>query len=68
MSEIRTYTIDGMKCDHCVASATKALEALPGVESVKVILDPQQAVVTGDVDPAAVTEAVKEAGYTAIEA
>ncbi|MEA3292550.1 MAG: cation transporter [Pseudomonadota bacterium] len=68
MSETRTFSIEGMKCGHCVASATKALEAVPGVEGVKVTLDPQQAVVTGKADPAAVIKAVKEAGYAASKA
>ena len=68
MSETRTFAIEGMKCGNCVKSATEALESLPGVESVEVTLDPQQAVVTGDVDPAAVIAAIEKAGYKASEA
>jgi copper chaperone len=64
MSEIR-LKITGMTCNHCVAHTKKNLEAVPGVESVEVTLEPGGAVVKGDADPQALVEAVKEAGYQA---
>lgn len=64
----RTYTITGMSCGHCVAAVTKELEALEGVTSVEVRLDPGSAEVTGDVADEAVIAAVTEAGYEAVPA
>jgi len=58
--------IAGMTCNHCVARATKALEAVSGVESVQVTLEPGGAVVNGDAAADALVAAVKEAGYTAL--
>lgn len=55
--------ISGMTCGHCVSAVNRALQQVPGVESVDVSLDPQQAVVTGDADPQALTAAVREEGY-----
>ena len=57
--------ISGMTCGHCVSAVNRALQQVPGVETVDVILDPQQAVVTGDADPQALTTAVREEGYEA---
>ena len=65
MSEIR-LKITGMTCNHCVAHTKKNLEAVPGVESVEVTLDPGSAVVKGSADPEALVAAVKEAGYEAV--
>jgi len=65
MSNVVELIITGMTCNHCVASATKALEAVPGVDSAEVTLEPGGAVVKGDADVNALTAAVKEAGYTA---
>ncbi len=64
MSEIK-LKITGMTCNHCVAHTKKALEAVPGVESAEVTLEPGGAVVKGEADPRALIEAVKEAGYQA---
>ncbi len=57
--------ISGMTCNHCVARATKALESVPGVESVQVSLEPGGAVVQGSAEVDALVAAVKEAGYEA---
>jgi len=59
-------TIAGMTCGHCVSAVREVLEALPGVNvhqvgigTASVTLDPQGA------SPAALVEAVREAGYQA---
>lgn len=52
-----------LSCGHCVNSAKKALEAVPGVESADVTLE--QAVVKGDVDPQLLVKAIEDAGYQA---
>ena len=41
---MNTVKIKGMRCGHCVASVTKALEAIDGVTSVKVDLAKGEAV------------------------
>ena len=59
--------IDGMTCEGCVASATKALHTVSGVRSVDVNLARGNARVEhGDeVDENALVAAVTDAGYDA---
>jgi len=59
------YTLTGLKCGGCVAKATAALQALPGVTAVQVDLATQSARVAGDIAPAAVIGALQAAGYPA---
>lgn len=66
MSQTIEFSITGMTCDHCVHAVTSAAKDVPGVEDVKVSLDDQSAVVTGDaIDPARVIAAIEEEGYEA---
>ena len=66
MSQTIEFSITGMTCDHCVHAVTSAAKDVPGVEDVKVSLDDQLAVVTGDaIDPARVIAAIEEEGYEA---
>ena len=65
MSNVVELIISGMTCNHRVARDTKALEAVAGLESAAVTLEPGGAVVKGDADVEALTAAVREAGYTA---
>lgn len=61
-----TLQIDGMTCQGCVKSVTRALQAVAGVTGVQVDLASGKAVVDFDqqqVTPAALTAAVEEAGY-----
>lgn len=60
-----TYAVEGMTCGHCVSSVQEEVGAVPGVEAVHVDLAAGRMTVTGDVDEAAVSAAVAEAGYTA---
>jgi len=60
-----TLKITGMNCQHCVRSATQALEAVPGVTGVQVDLASGLAQVEGAADPAALVAAVQGAGYSA---
>ncbi|MEA3273883.1 MAG: heavy metal-associated domain-containing protein [Pseudomonadota bacterium] len=58
--------ITGMSCQHCVKAVTDALSNVSGVTRVVAVdLDSGRATVEGDVDPQALAEAVKEAGYQA---
>ncbi|MET0090662.1 MAG: heavy metal translocating P-type ATPase [Candidatus Thiodiazotropha sp.] len=47
-----TLKVTGMTCGHCVNHVTKALQAVPGVESAEVTLDDGSAVVAGQADSA----------------
>lgn len=67
-SEVK-LEVKGMSCGHCQARVKKALEEVLGVGSAEVDLDSGLALVKGtDLDPAALTRAVEEAGYQAAEA
>jgi copper chaperone len=65
MSEVRTFTVRGMTCGHCVASVTEEVQELAGVESVDVVLETGAVTVTSSrpLDESAVRAAVEEAGY-----
>ncbi|MCL1563384.1 hypothetical protein DTJ06_07945 [Parasaccharibacter sp. TMW 2.1886] len=43
MSETLVLPLTGLKCDGCVRSLTRALEASPAIETATVTLDPPQA-------------------------
>ncbi len=66
MSNTISLKITGMTCNHCVASVKKALESVPGVESVEVTLEPGGATIEGSADTDALIAAVKAAGYDAV--
>ena len=36
---MKTITVKGMSCPHCVAAVTKALSSIDGIENVKVDLE-----------------------------
>lgn len=59
--------IKGMTCSHCVASVTKAIESVPGVNSVEVSLDDNAAYIDGEPDKLKIIESVKNAGFEATE-
>ena len=63
-----TLAVDGMSCASCVGRVEKALLKAPGVTEASVNLATGRAEVTfagAKADPAAVTEAVRRAGYEA---
>lgn len=55
--------VEGMSCQHCVASITKAVEPLPGVTGVEVDLQAGAVTVSGDPDETAVVDAIEDCGY-----
>jgi copper chaperone len=60
--------IEGMTCGGCVASVTRTLQAVPGVQTVDVSLADSRATVTYDpakAAPADFKRAVERAGYEA---
>lgn len=58
-----TYSVKNMKCMGCVSTVTKALEEIPGIESVEVHLESALATIEGDVAQSVVLETLGEAGY-----
>ena len=59
----RTYTVRGMTCGHCELSVREEVEELAGVEFAQADKATGGLVVRGDVDDAAIRQAVKAAGY-----
>ena len=64
---MNTVKIKGMSCQHCIASTTKALEALPGISDVQVDLDKGEARYEGEVDTQSVKEAIAKIGFEVVE-
>ena len=64
--ETVTINVQGMTCGGCVASVTRVLKAVPGVDQVDVALVPGQATVRYDatkVTVPALKSAIVDAGY-----
>ena len=61
-----TLTIEGMSCQHCVASVKKSLEAVNGVTEADVDLDNGVANIVGEnLSEQSLVQAVIDAGYKA---
>ncbi|HEV3001612.1 MAG TPA: heavy-metal-associated domain-containing protein [Solirubrobacteraceae bacterium] len=61
---MRTYTVAGMTCNHCVASVREEVAEVSGVTAVDVDLASGRLTVSGEgFTDAAVRDAVEEAGY-----
>lgn len=65
--------VEGMTCEHCVASVTEELSALPGVNGIAITLRVGGAsTVTVEsaapLDSTAVASAIDEAGYSIVSA
>lgn len=63
---IKTYSVEGMTCMHCVHHVTMALKEVEGVKDAKVSLDQKTALVdmVDTVNFETLRHAVEEAGYT----
>lgn len=66
---MKSMTIKGMSCQHCVMAVTKALNGVAGVTGVKVDLATGRATFeeTVPVDVGAVAAAIRKAGYDVAE-
>jgi copper chaperone len=63
---VKTYTVPGMSCSHCVNAVTEEVERVAGVESVEVALETKRVTVRGrGLDDSALRAAIDEAGYEA---
>lgn len=58
--------IQGMSCQHCVASVTTALQAVEGIRHVEVDLQRGEARYTGDVAFGAVKAAIEKIGFEVV--
>ena len=61
--------IQGMTCQHCVMSVTKALGTLPGVRNLRVDLVKGEAAFenTQNLSRTSLQKAVEDAGYTVVD-
>ena len=64
----KEIVISGMMCVHCAAHVKSALESVPGVKGVEVILDDKKAFVESDkaIEDSALIDAVEKAGYKVV--
>ena len=65
MSQI-ILKVEGMTCNHCKMRTEKALQAVSGVENVKVDLETKEVVVTGNAERDDLVKAVEKAGYSVV--
>jgi copper chaperone len=66
-SSVRSYTVAGMTCEHCVLSVTEEVIEVAGIEGVSVDLTSGRLTVTGqDIADDAVAAAVAVAGYEVV--
>jgi copper ion binding protein len=65
VSQIRTYSVNGMTCGHCVNAVSTELRDLDGVTAVDVDLPSGSVTVTStqELDRDAVAAAITDAGY-----
>lgn len=64
-----TLVVKNMTCEVCPITVKKALERVPGVQSVNVDFDKKMATITFDPDeakPENLTKATTEAGYPSV--
>lgn len=55
--------VDGMTCDHCVRTITRAIQALDAQARVDIDLPKGTVTIDGNVDAAQATAAIEEEGY-----
>jgi copper chaperone CopZ len=69
-TETVTLRVEGMGCEGCVAAVQEALNGLPGVQRVKVVLEQGLAEVDAEApaDRKAMIAAIERAGYDAAAA
>jgi uncharacterized protein len=63
---LKTFKIEGMTCNHCVANVKNAIESVQNVQNVEVSLTDKNAVVQGDFNEDEVKEAITKACYKVV--
>ena len=64
----KEFVVEGMHCDGCVKSVTRAVQQMPGIKQVVVSLPDKRATVDYDgaaVNPAEIVAAIVDAGFLA---
>ncbi len=61
-----TVKINGMSCQHCVASTKKALEEIDGIRNVQVDLENKEATYDGEVDQKVIKDAITSIGFVVV--
>jgi copper chaperone len=62
--------VEGMSCDHCVQSITKAVKAVGGIASVRVDLEKKEVTVDCDehqTDLKTISAKITDAGFEVVE-
>lgn len=62
------FQVNDMTCGHCVSTITKALMALDRQAQVDIQLGAHRVEVRSNADAAELQQAIKEAGYNAVQA
>ena len=62
-----TIKVRGMKCQHCAANATKALEGLDGITNVSVDLERGEISFDGQAPMEEIRAAIAAKGYTVVD-
>ncbi len=66
----QVINVDGMSCDHCVQTITKALEGINGVAEVEVSLEKKQVTVgfeENQTDLKTIAAKINEVGFEVVE-
>ena len=63
----KTFLIEGMTCNHCVANVKDSLVKIDGVQNVRINLAKKNAVVDGDYNSDEIKAAITKAGYKVVE-
>ncbi len=65
---METIKIQGMSCQHCVMSVSKALNSIPGLRNVQVNLATGEATFenTQNISQEKIRQAVEDAGYRVV--
>lgn len=67
---VKTLTVNGMSCEHCVKAVKGAVGGLNGVSSVDVDLKGKKVAVTFDeeiVTTASIKDAIEDQGYDVVD-
>ncbi|MEX2483649.1 MAG: SO_0444 family Cu/Zn efflux transporter [Brumimicrobium sp.] len=60
----KSYVIEGMTCNHCVANVDKNLKAIQGVEDVVVNLQKGEVTLQGEVETSKIKAVIESIGYS----
>lgn len=61
-----TFQVKDMTCGHCVATITKAVQAVDAGAEVETDLATHKVMVESDTAPAMIEGAIRDAGYTPV--